>query len=465
MTTDSSIKAQPRANQLLAEVLKGSVLRTVLAILLAFVVGSLLIIFTNERVIASAGYFFGRPGDLLSAAATAVGQAYSALFRGSIYNYNSSTLEGAIRPLTETLRFSAPLIAGGLGVALSFRVGMFNIGAQGQLLVGAGFAAFASYQLHLPYGIHLIVALLFGFVGAGFWAAIVGLLKAYTGAHEVIVTIMLNYIAISLITYLMRTPVLHPPDGSNNPITIAPDPSAVLPKILGDAFDLHLGFVLALVAVAIYWWLMERSTIGFRLRMVGINPDAARTAGINVNRVYIIAMIASGLFIGLAAGNQALGRGGSFTPSIDSGIGFDSITVALLGGSRALGVLGAGLLFGAMKAGGPAMQAADVAPEVLGVVQGLIVLFIAAPPLIRTIFHLPGRPGRGGSPRPTRKPGAPVMDPLPAVVDDAAVGADAAPTHAASSTASATSSAGGHGSPGGDPSGTASGITGEGANR
>jgi len=417
MTTDQGMAQQPRANQLLAEVLRGSVLRTVLAIILAFVAGSLLIIFTNERVIEASGYFFGRPGDLLSAAGTAVGEAYSALFRGSIYNYNASTIEGAIRPLTETLRFSAPLIAAGLGVALSFRVGMFNIGAQGQLLVGAGFAAFASYQLHLPYGIHLIVALLFGFVGAALWAGIVGVLKAYTGAHEVIVTIMLNYIALSLITFLMRTPVLHPPDGSNNPITIAPDETAILPKILGGSFDLHLGFLLALVAVAVYWWLMERSTIGFRLRMVGINPDAARTAGVNVNRVYIIAMVASGLFIGLAAGNQALGRDGSFTPSVDSGIGFDSITVALLGGSRALGVLGAGLLFGAMKAGGPAMQVADVAPEVLGVVQGLIVLFIAAPPLIRTIFHLPGRPGAGGPRVATAK----VVDDGPVPVEDDAV--------------------------------------------
>jgi len=403
MTTDQGVRAQPRANQLLTEVLRGSVLRTVLAIILAFVVGSLLIIFTNERVIAASGYFFGRPGDLLSAAGTAVGQAYSALFRGSVYNYNSSTFEGAIRPFTETLRFAGPLIAGGLGVALSFRVGMFNIGAQGQLLVGAAAAAFASYQLHLPYGIHLVVALLFGFAGAALWAGIVGVLKAFTGAHEVIVTIMLNYIAISLVTFLMRTPVLHPPDGSNNPITIPPDETAVMPKILGGNFDVHLGFLLALVAVLVYWWLMERSTIGFRLRMVGINPDAARTAGINVNRVYIIAMVASGLFIGLAAANQALGRDGSFTPSVDSGIGFDSITVALLGGSRALGVLGAGLLFGAMKAGGPSMQVADVAPEVLGVVQGLIVLFIAAPPLIRTIFRLPGRPGAGGTPKAPKK--------------------------------------------------------------
>lgn len=397
MSTDQSVKAlppQPRANQLLQAVLGGGFVRTLLAIVLAFAVASLLIIFTNEDVIKASGYLFGRPADFFGAAGSAVGDAYAALFRGSVYNYRADTVVAAFRPLTETLRFAGPLIAGGLGVALSFRVGLFNIGAQGQILVGAAFASFASSMIHLPYGIHLIVAVLFGLVGSAFWASIVGVLKAFTGAHEVIVTIMLNYIAISLVTYLMRTPLLHDMEGSNNPMTIPPDPTAVLPQILGGGFALHLGFIFALIAVAVYWWLMERSTTGFRLRMVGINPDAARTAGIDVRKIYILAMTLSGLFVGLAAVNQALGREGSFTPSIDSGIGFDSITVALLGGSRALGVLGAGILFGALKAGGPAMQVADVAPEVLGVVQALIVLFIAAPPLIRTIFHLPGRPKR-----------------------------------------------------------------------
>jgi len=266
---------------------------------------------------------------------------------------------------------------------------MFNIGGTGQLLMGAAFAAFASFQFHLPYGIHLIVALLFGLLGAGLWAGIVGFLKARTGAHEVIVTIMLNYIAISLVTFFMRTPVLHDMESGNNPTTRPPDVTAQFPKLFGDRFDLHLGFVLCILAVVVFWWLMERSTIGFRLRMVGLNPDAARTAGIDVNRVYVLAMVFSGLFVGLAGVNQALGREGSFSPSIDSGIGFDAITVALLGNSTALGVLFAGLLFGAMKAGGPAMQVADVAPEVLSVVQALIVLFIAAPPLIRAIFRLP----------------------------------------------------------------------------
>jgi ABC-type uncharacterized transport system permease subunit len=380
-------RTRPTFREVLHDIASGSPLRIFFAFLLAFAAGSLLIIFTNEDVIDSLGYFVARPGDFFAAAARATGDAYAAMFRGAIYNYRADSFESAIRPLTESLRFAGPLIAAGLGIALTFRVGMFNIGGTGQLLMGAVFAAWASFQLHLPYGLHLIVAIIFGFVGAAFWAGIVGFLKARTGAHEVIVTIMLNYIAVSLVTYLMRTPVLHDMDSGNNPTTIPPDPTAQLPKLLGDNFNLHLGFVLALIAVVVYWWLMERSTLGFRLRMVGLNPDAARTAGINVNRIFVVAMVLSGLFVGLAGINQALGREGSFSPSIDSGIGFDAITVALLGASRAGGVLFAGLLFGAMKAAGPAMQLEDVAPEVLSVVQALIVLFIAAPPLVRSIFR------------------------------------------------------------------------------
>jgi simple sugar transport system permease protein len=371
----------------LSDIASGNPVRILLAVLLSLVVASLLIIFTNEDVVSSLGYLAARPGDFFTAAGHAVGNAYAALFRGSIYNYNASSFEAAIRPLTESLRFAGPLIAAGLGIALSFRVGLFNIGGQGQLLMGAAFAAWASFQLHLPFGIHLIVAILFGLVGAGAWAGIVGFLKARTGAHEVIVTIMLNYVAISLVSYLMRTPVLQNPESGSNPVTLPPDATAQMPLLLGGGFDIHLGIILALGAVVLFWWLMERSTLGFRLRMVGLSPDAARTAGVDVNRTYIVAMVLSGLFVGLAGVNQALGRDTGFTPSIDSGIGFDAITVALLGSSRALGVLFAGLLFGALKAAGPSMQLQDVAPEILVVVQALIVLFIAAPPLVRSIFR------------------------------------------------------------------------------
>ena len=395
--------ARPTAREVLHDIASGSPLRILLAVVLSLAIGSLLIVFTNEDVLDALGYFGARPGDFFAASGRAIGNAYAALFRGAVFNYNASSFEAAIRPLTESLRFAGPLIAAGLGIALGFRVGMFNIGGQGQMLMGAVFAGFAAMWFPLPWGLHLLVAMIFGFIGAGIWAGIVGLLKAFTGAHEVIVTIMLNYIAVSLVTYLMRTPVLHDMDSGNNPTARAPLPTAQFPGILGPDFSLHLGFVLCIGAVFVFWWLMERSKLGFRLRMVGQNPDAARTAGVNVKAVFIVAMVLSGLFVGLAGINQALGRSGTFGPSIDAGIGFDAITVALLGGSRAFGVLFAGLLFGAMKAAGPSMQVQDVAPEVLIVMQALIVLFVAAPPLVRSIFRFIPEPRSVVAPPSTRR--------------------------------------------------------------
>jgi simple sugar transport system permease protein len=312
------------------------------------------------------------------------------LFRGSIYNYNADNFEASIRPMTETLRFAGPLIASGLGVALAFRVGLFNIGASGQLLFGALWATWISTRVELPWGLHLVVAVLVAILGAAAYGAIVGFLKARTGAHEVIVTIMLNYIAAGILTFFFRTPeLLREVDGGGTPKSDAPAETAQLPLLLGPEFTLHAGFILAIVGVFVYWWLMERSTLGFRFRMVGHNADAARTAGINVERTFVLAMAASGAFVGLAAANQALGVRAGLTPDIDGSIGFDAITVALLGSSTAPGVLLAGLLFGAFKAGAPQMQVIGLAPEITGVVQGFIVLFIAAPPLVRAIFRLP----------------------------------------------------------------------------
>jgi simple sugar transport system permease protein len=367
----------------------GGPLRTILAILLALAIGIIFIVFANPDVQATMGYLFAKPGDFFAAAGKAIGDAAAALFNGSIYNTKASDPAAGFRPLTETLRFAGPLIAAGLGVALTFRAGLFNIGGQGQMLMAAAWSSFAASQIHLPYGLHLIVAMLFGFVGAGLWGFIAGFLKAKTGAHEVIVTIMLNYIALSIVTYLMRTPILHDMDKGNNPQTLPPDVTAIFPLILGEDYQLRLSFILCILAVVVYWWIMKRSALGFRLRMVGLNPDAARAAGINVERTWIIAMVLSALFLGLAGLNQAIGRDGNFNQNVDEGIGFDGITVALLGNSSPIGVMFAGILFGAFKAASPAMQSADVSPEILGILQALIVLFIATPPLVRAIFRLP----------------------------------------------------------------------------
>jgi len=377
-------------NAALKEILSGGVTRTIVSVILGFAVGAFFMIISNREFLQSMGYFFADPLASFRAAGDVVSAGYGALFQGSIYNANAATFEGSIRPLTETLRLAGPLIAAGLGIGLGFRVGLFNIGGTGQLVSGLIWATFVATRIELPPVIHFVVAIVAAIVGAALVGAFVGFLKARTGANEVITTIMLNYIIVSFFNFLLTDNALL--QGATAGGYTKSDPAfenARLPYLLGEAYALNLGFVLAIVAVVVYWWLMERSTIGFRLRAVGFNPSAAKTAGINVERTYILALGLSAAFVGIAAANQALSSTGGVTPTSHAGIGFDAITVALLGGSSATGVLLAGLLFGAFKAGSSAIQIVGISPDVLGIVQGAIVLFIAAPPLIRAIFRLP----------------------------------------------------------------------------
>jgi simple sugar transport system permease protein len=377
-------------NAALKEILSGGLTRTVVSVILGFAVGAFFMIISNREFLQSIGYFFADPLLSLRAAGDVVGAGYGALIQGSIYNANAATFEGAIRPFTETLRLGGPLIAAGLGIGLGFRVGLFNIGGTGQLVSGLIWATFVATRMELPPVIHFVVAIVAAIVGAALVGAFVGFLKARTGANEVITTIMLNYIIVSFFNFLLTDNSML--QGATAGGYTKSDPafeSARLPYLFGESYALNLGFVLSIAAVVVYWWLMERSTIGFRLRAVGFNPSAAKTAGINVERTYVLALGLSAAFVGIAGANQALSSTGGVTPTSHAGIGFDAITVALLGGSSASGVLLAGLLFGAFKAGSSAIQIVGISPDVLGIVQGAIVLFIAAPPLIRAIFRLP----------------------------------------------------------------------------
>ncbi|MEV7430589.1 MULTISPECIES: ABC transporter permease [unclassified Nocardioides] len=371
----------------------GNALVAVLSIFLAVVVGSILILVTDEAVRETAGYIGSRPSDFFQASWDAISGAYGALFRGSVYNSRGADLATQIRPLTETLKFAGPLIAAGLGVGLAFRAGLFNIGGRGQMLLAGAAAGWVAINADLPGILHLPLAILVGMAAGALWAGLAGLLKARTGAHEVIVTIMLNYVAFYLVFYALSRQSLLQAPGSINPKSLPTPESATMPALLGDRFNLHLGFVLALVAVAVVWWLLSRSALGFRFRAVGVNPSAARTAGIDVGRTYVVAMLIAGALVGLAGANQTLGTTTSgVTTDLDAGIGFDAITVALLGRSHPLGILGAGLLFGAFKAGGFSMQASEGIPvDIVLVIQSLIVLFIAAPPLVRAMFRLPAK--------------------------------------------------------------------------
>jgi general nucleoside transport system permease protein len=377
-------------NAAFREVFSGGATRTLLSVVLGFTVGALFMIFSNKEFLSAIGYFFANPLASINAAIDVVGVGYGALIKGAVFNADAASFEASIRPLTETLRLAGPLIAAGLGLALGFRVGLFNIGGTGQMVSGMIWATFVATRMELPPVIHFVVAIIAAIIGASIIGAFVGYLKAKTGANEVITTIMLNYVIVNFFAFLLLdNKLLQGETASGNTKADPAAETARLPLLLGEGFSLHLGFILALVAVVVYWWLMERSTIGFRLRAVGFNPSAARTAGIKVERTYILALALSAAFVGVAGANQALSATGGVSPTSHSNIGFDAITVALLGGSTAPGVLLAGLLFGAFKAGGASIQAAGISPDVLGIVQGAIVLFIAAPPLVRAIFRLP----------------------------------------------------------------------------
>jgi simple sugar transport system permease protein len=369
------------------ELATGSAMVTVLSVVLALFIGALLIIVSDPGVQDAASYFFSRPDDTFSAAWQSVSSAYAALFQGSLINFQEYSIGRALRPFAETLTYATPLIAAGLAVALPFRAGLFNIGAEGQIILGAIFAGYVGFAIDLPIVVHVAAAVAAGMLGGAIWAGIAGVLKAKTGAHEVIVTIMLNNIARFLIVYLLATTVFQRP-GRADPISPFVYESAELPRFF-EATRLHVGFLLAILAAVFVWWLLERSTLGFRLRAVGYNPNAATTAGMSVTGTYVAVFLIAGALAGLAGASLALGTERHLTPGISGGLGFDAITVALLGRSNPWGTIAAGILFGALRAGGVTMQARTGTPiDIVLVVQALIVLFIAAPPLVRAIFRI-----------------------------------------------------------------------------
>lgn len=400
MSEATNARPEPHKDSVLRQIFAGNAMVSVLSIVLAVVIGGILMAVTNPKVDTAAGYFFSRPSDLISE----VVKPYIALIQGSIFNWAGVDFNAKIYPITETLTVATPLICAGLGVALAFRAGLFNIGAQGQIILGALFGAYVGFSWHLPWGLHLLLVIAAGLVGGAVWGGVVGLLKARTGAHEVIVTIMLNYIANFLLMYLLTLPAFQRP-GSTNPISPFLAETALFPLLLGPQFRLHAGFLLAVAATIFVWWLLNRSTIGFEFRAVGANPNAARTAGISVSRSIILVMAIAGALSGLAGISQVSGTEKYLSGGVAASIGFDAITVALLGRSTPWGTFFAGLLFGAFRAGGVVMQAQTGTPiDIVLVIQSLIVLFIAAPPLVRAVFGLNGRKRR------RKKPGATTPD-------------------------------------------------------
>ena len=338
------------------------VLVPVLAVFIALVLGAIVMLATGVNL-------------------PTIGKAFAALFLGSV---------GSTSAISETLTAAAPLTLAGLGIALGFRAGLFNIGAEGQLILGGMAAVFVGFAITgMPAYVHLPLALLAGILAGAAWGAIPGWLKASTGAHEVITTIMLNLVAMQLAGYLLRNPPIQKP-GRSDPVSQSVLQSAQLPRLFtwfDPSLRIHAGILITIAMVALVYWLLFKTTVGFEFRSSGSNPEAARYAGMRSGLIIVLVMACSGALAGLAGANQVLGVLGRATPGFSGGAGFNAIAVALLGRSHPVGVLFAGLLFGALEAGGRQMQvSANVRIDLIAIIQSLIIVFVAAPMLVRAIF-------------------------------------------------------------------------------
>ncbi len=324
--------------------------------------------------------------------------AYTGLIQGAF---------GSAKGWAATIRKMVPLIFTGLSVAVAFKAGLFNIGASGQFMMGTVFSVFIGINFEgLPGFIHLPLALIFGILGGVLWGAIPGILKVYTGAHEVIVTIMLNYVAALFsgwTVYAGGTQGQTPGplwDRTAGPISETPDvlASARLPNLFDPSFRIHYGIFIALAAVLFIWWLIYKTTIGFEIRTVGQDMKAARYAGIRVNWTVILTMGIAGGLAGLAGAVETLGLNHKFAPEFGGQVGFDGITIALLGQTHPFGVVLSSFLFGAMDAGAARMQFdSRVSADIIQIIQALVLAFVAAPAIIRALYRIKRRPDEAES--------------------------------------------------------------------
>lgn len=366
-----------------------------LAVVTGLIIGAIFIILTTEEVYAA---FRQSIGTGFAVSWQTVASAYSALFTGAlgdpvrmvnaVLGGDALEIRRAFNPFLESLVASTPYIFAGLGVALGFRAGVFNIGAEGQIFIGAAAAAFVGYSIKgLPAIIHIPLSLLGGALGGLIWGFIPGWLKAKTGGHEVINTIMMNYIAFRLSDWLLTGPMKRP--GSFNPVSPTIMDSAKLPRFFESPIRFHLGFFIALAMAYVVYWFLFKTTWGFDLRTVGANPSAGKYAGMSVVRNLIMAMALSGALAGMAGANEVLGVNHNLAMAFSSGYGFDSIALALLGNNHPVGVVLASLLFGTLRNGATKMQVVSNIPiDIISILQAVILMFIAAPAIIRTIYRL-----------------------------------------------------------------------------
>ncbi|MGB8984756.1 MAG: ABC transporter permease [Anaerolineales bacterium] len=359
--------------------LRDALIVPALAVFTGLVIGAIAIAASGENVFTAYGALFtGSFGSL--------GQIIEGL-RVYFSTGESRELLRGIYPFTESLVATTPYIFAALSVALGFRCGLFNIGAEGQVLMGALCSAFVGYSITgLPAFIHLPLAILGGALGGAVWGMIPGYLKARFGAHEVVNTIMMNWIAFKLSDWLLNGPMKA---SGFRPVTPNIEESAELPRFFADPLRLNWGFVLALVVAWLVYWLLFKTTWGFEIRSVGANPNAAKYAGMNVTRNFVMVMSLAGALAGLAGASQVLGVDHWVGQGFSAGYGFDSIALALLGKSHPFGVVLAALLFGFLRSGATRMQSmAGIPIDIISIIQGLVVIFIAAPAIIRWIYRI-----------------------------------------------------------------------------
>ena len=367
-----------------------------LAILTGLIIGAIMIAATSETVYAAfRESFIGG----IKESFVEIWVAYKALFTGSIgdpariinaiKDGDPKLIREAMNPFLESLVQATPYIFTGLAVALGFRAGLFNIGVEGQLFMGAAFATFVGYSITgLPGVIHMPLALLAGALGGAIWGFIPGILKATTGGHEVINTIMLNWIAFRLTEWLLAVPMNRPGSGGM-PISPIIQESARIPQFFQTPIRFHLGFFIALLVAWFVWWLLFKTTWGLNMRTVGTNPRAAKYAGLSVIKTTVIGMVLSGALAGMAGGVQILAINRSMALGLSSGYGYDSIALALIGNNHPLGVVLTSILFGTLRNGATRMMVVSRIPiDIIDVIQAVILMFVAAPAIIRAIYRL-----------------------------------------------------------------------------
>lgn len=350
-----------------------------LAVLSGLILGAIVILVSGENPLLAYGALFegsfGNPLDLFAGL--------------QIYFATGETKEllRAIYPFTESLVTATPYIFAGLSVALGFRCGLFNIGAEGQFFIGALCSAFVGYSIQgLPMIIHLPLAILGGALGGALWGMIPGYLKARFGAHEVVNTIMMNWIAFRLSDWLLNGPMK---SSGFRPVTPNVMETAELPRFFPDPLRFNFGFVLALLAAYLVYWFLFKTTLGFEIRSVGANPDAAKYAGMNIIRNFVLVMFIAGGLAGLAGTAQVLGVDHWVGQGFSAGYGFDAIALALLGKSHPFGVVLSALLFGFLRSGATDMQSmARIPIDIISIIQGMVIVFIAAPDIIRWLYRI-----------------------------------------------------------------------------